>query len=186
MAVETSVPVLEEDRPEYAAKREELREHGIRYVLASAPFLVKVFCTNRDTEFVFEFRAHERETCFRLAGGRGLLRLREIGVERGEEVRRVKEGEKLKRILHGLAGAALDCFAQEPVTSPHRFGKLENVLLAPHSIAWTHELFRDIGAMASQSMIDLAHGRRPHGVINPEVFDHPAFQEKWNRLKVAS
>ncbi len=85
-----------------------------------------------------------------------------------------------------IAGAALDCFDNEPITAPSRFGSLENVLLAPHSIAWTHEIFRDIGAVASGSMIDLARGRRPHGVINPEVFEQPAFQKKWERLKVIS
>jgi len=35
VAVQTSISVLAEDRPEYAAKREELREQGIRYCLAS-------------------------------------------------------------------------------------------------------------------------------------------------------
>ena len=35
MAVETIPPVLAEDRPEYEAKREELRERGIRYCLAA-------------------------------------------------------------------------------------------------------------------------------------------------------
>jgi glutamine synthetase len=35
MAVQTTIPVLAEDRPEYAAKREELREQGIRYCLAA-------------------------------------------------------------------------------------------------------------------------------------------------------
>ena len=80
-----------------------------------------------------------------------------------------------------LAGAALDCFAQEPVTTPHRFGELENVLLAPHSIAWTNELFRDIGRAACQGMIDLSQKRRPRGVLNPEVFDRSGFQEKWMR-----
>jgi glutamine synthetase len=35
MAVETGTGVLAEDRPEYAAKREELRDRGIRYVLAA-------------------------------------------------------------------------------------------------------------------------------------------------------
>src|SRR5206468_11271939 len=29
-----------------------------------------------------------------------------------------------------IAGAAIDCFAHEPVTAPHRFGELDNVLLA--------------------------------------------------------
>jgi phosphoglycerate dehydrogenase-like enzyme len=81
-----------------------------------------------------------------------------------------------------IAGAAIDCFAQEPVTSPHRFGQLDNVLLAPHSIAWTDELFRDIGQMVCQGMVDLSSGRRPHGVVNPEVFDRPGFEAKWARL----
>jgi phosphoglycerate dehydrogenase-like enzyme len=81
-----------------------------------------------------------------------------------------------------IAGAAIDCFAQEPVAAPHRLGELDNVLLAPHSIAWTNELFRDIGRMACQGMVDLARRRRPHGLVNPEVFDRPAFQDKWTRL----
>src|SRR5439155_621197 len=82
-----------------------------------------------------------------------------------------------------IAGAAIDCFAQEPVTSPHRFGELENVLLAPHSIAWTDELFRDIGRAACQVMVDLSLGRQPRGVLNPEVFDQPAFKTKWARYQ---
>ncbi len=81
-----------------------------------------------------------------------------------------------------IAGAALDCFTQEPVTAPSRFANLENVLLAPHSIAWTDELFRDIGRSASQVMVDLSMGKQPRGVINPEVFERPVFQEKWKRL----
>ena len=82
-----------------------------------------------------------------------------------------------------IAGAALDCFENEPVTQPHRFRFLPNVLLAPHSIAWTHELFRDIGRAACQGMVDLANGKRPRGCVNPEVFDRPGFHEKWSRLQ---
>src|SRR6185295_7248086 len=82
-----------------------------------------------------------------------------------------------------IAGAALDCFAQEPVTSPHRFGELDNVLLAPHSIAWTDELFRDIGRAACQVMVDLSLGTKPRGILNPEVFDRPGFKAKWKRLR---
>ena len=80
-----------------------------------------------------------------------------------------------------LSGAAIDCFAQEPVTAPHRFADLDNVLLAPHCIAWTEELFRDIGQAACQVMVDLSLGKRPRGVLNPEVFDKPGFQQKWRR-----
>lgn len=85
-----------------------------------------------------------------------------------------------------IAGAALDCFSEEPFTSLERFEGLENILLAPHSIAWTHELFRDIGNTACQSLIDLALGRRPSGIVNPEVFDRPCFQEKWKRLTLSN
>jgi phosphoglycerate dehydrogenase-like enzyme len=82
-----------------------------------------------------------------------------------------------------IAGAALDVFATEPATEPHRFAALDNVLLAPHSIAWTEELFRDIGRAACRGMLDLSLGRRPAGVVNPEVFERPTFQAKWRRLR---
>ena len=84
-----------------------------------------------------------------------------------------------------IAGAAIDSFVGEPVTSPHRLGDLENVLLAPHSIAWTDELFRDIGQAVCQGMLDLAYGRKPQkGVLNPEVLKRVGFQEKWRRLRI--
>ena len=91
--------------------------------------------------------------------------------------------ETLKQ--HRIAGAAIDCFAQEPVTSPHPLGELDNVLLAPHCIAWTDELFRDIGRAACQVMVDLSLGRQPQGAINPEVFDRPGFKSKWAEFQHA-
>ncbi|MBC8353996.1 MAG: dehydrogenase [Planctomycetes bacterium] len=81
-----------------------------------------------------------------------------------------------------IAGAALDCFEDEPITEPHRFAEFENVILAPHSVAWTAELFRDIGRTACQSMLDLSIGKRPKGVLNPELFDRESFREKWMRV----
>ena len=82
-----------------------------------------------------------------------------------------------------IAGAALDCFALEPVVEPQRFGQFDSVLLAPHSVAWTDELFRDIGLAVCQGMVDLSLGMRPRGVVNPEVFQRGGFQEKWSRLQ---
>jgi phosphoglycerate dehydrogenase-like enzyme len=81
-----------------------------------------------------------------------------------------------------IAGAALDCFDREPLTSPPAFAAFDNVLLAPHSIAWTDELFRDIGRAVCRGMIDLSEGRVPRGVVNPEVLDRPTFRAKWKRL----
>ena len=85
-----------------------------------------------------------------------------------------------------IGGAALDTFVGEPLTTPPRFSRLDNVLLALHCIGFTHELFRDIGRVACQSMIDLAQGKKPWGVLNPEVFERPAFQEKWKRLRYST
>ena len=82
-----------------------------------------------------------------------------------------------------IAGAALDCFAIEPSVGPHPLGALDNVLLAPHCIAWTDELFRDIGRAVCQGMVDLSRGEKPRGVVNPQVFERPGFREKWARLR---
>lgn len=81
-----------------------------------------------------------------------------------------------------IAGAALDCFEIEPVVEPHRFGECDNVILAPHSIAWTAELFRDIGRTVCRSMLDLSIGRRAQGVLNPQLFDSDQFRAKWSRI----
>lgn len=81
-----------------------------------------------------------------------------------------------------IAGAAVDVFATEPLHSPPRLAELDNVLLAPHSIAWTDELFRDIGRAACTALLDLSLGRKPRGVVNPEVFDRPGFRAKWARF----
>ena len=81
-----------------------------------------------------------------------------------------------------LAGAALDCFTEEPVLQPSRFARFDNVLLAPHSVAWTDELFRDIGRMACRSLLDVSLGRRPHGLLNPDLLHQPAFRRRWSRI----
>lgn len=81
-----------------------------------------------------------------------------------------------------IAGAALDCFSVEPVVEPTPLMQLDNVLLAPHSIAWTNELFRDIGRTACRGILDLHTGRLPHGIINREILDRPSFHAKWSRL----
>jgi phosphoglycerate dehydrogenase-like enzyme len=120
---------------------------------------------------------------------RGLIGAREIGLMKADAYLLntarggiVDEDALFDALKNGrIGGAALDCFAQEPVLQPNRFATLDNVLLAPHSIAWTEELFRDIGRAAAQVMVDLSLGRKPRGVLNPEVFDQPGFQAKWRR-----
>jgi phosphoglycerate dehydrogenase-like enzyme len=84
-----------------------------------------------------------------------------------------------------IAGAAIDCFVGEPLTAPPSFADLENVLLAPHAIAWTDGMFRDMGRTALRTILDLRQGRKPAGIVNPEVLERPRFQDKWRRFCVA-
>ncbi len=122
-----------------------------------------------------------------LIGSRELVRMKPtaylLNTARGGIVDESALYEVLKE--QRIAGAALDCFQEEPPSTPPQFSELDNVLLAPHSIAWTHELFREIGRTACRSLVDLAQGQRPHGVVNSEVFDRPSFQDKWNRLRIS-
>lgn len=82
-----------------------------------------------------------------------------------------------------IAGAALDVFEREPVTAPPPLAELDNVLLAPHCIAWTEELFSGIGQTACQALVDLSHGKEPGGIVNPEVLARAGFQRKWARWR---
>lgn len=90
----------------------------------------------------------------------------------------------LEAALRGrrIAGAAIDCFEKEPLAIPPLFALFSNVLTAPHCIAWTEELFRDIGRTVCRGMLDLAAGRVPRGVVNSEVLERPSFQAKWKRI----
>ncbi len=80
-----------------------------------------------------------------------------------------------------IAGAALDCHENEPMPPGHPISLLENVILAPHAIAWTNELFRDLGRKACSQVIDLSTGQIPDGVVNRAVLDRPGFKAKLAR-----
>lgn len=82
-----------------------------------------------------------------------------------------------------IAGAALDVYETEPVKAGHPLAELDNVILAPHSIAWTNELFRDIGRMSCQIAGKLAAGEIPPGIINKEVLERKGFKEKLARFR---
>jgi len=79
-----------------------------------------------------------------------------------------------------LAGAGIDVFEKEPVTEAgHPLAEFENVLLAPHSIAWTNELFRDIGRRACETVLAFSRGEPPERyVVNREVLQRDNFQKK--------
>ncbi len=72
-----------------------------------------------------------------------------------------------------IRGAALDVFEQEPIDPKDPLLELDNVIVAPHAICWTDELFLGVGRSAGQSVLDVAAGRIPKHIVNLEVLEHP-------------
>ena len=65
-----------------------------------------------------------------------------------------------------LAGAALDVFTQEPVDPANPLLGLDQVIVAPHAVGHTDELFRAALASASRSILEVAAGKLPAYAVN--------------------
>lgn len=84
-----------------------------------------------------------------------------------------------------IAGAGLDVFASEPLSAESPLTSMDNVILTSHSIAWTEELFRDMGRIDCEGALAIYRGEAPKNVVNPKVLTHPLFLEKLARYKEA-
>jgi D-3-phosphoglycerate dehydrogenase len=76
----------------------------------------------------------------------------------------------------GIAGAGLDVQEQEPPDVNDPLLKLDNVILAPHALCWTDQCFAGIGASAVKSVLDVASGHVPRGLVNRAVATHARWQ----------
>jgi phosphoglycerate dehydrogenase-like enzyme len=83
-----------------------------------------------------------------------------------------------------IAGAGLDVLDPEPPPTDARILSLPSVILAPHALAWTDQMFAAIGEGCIQSMRAVAHGEAPANVVNQAVLQSRAFRTKaarWQR-----
>lgn len=69
-----------------------------------------------------------------------------------------------------IAGAGIDVFDPEPPAADNPLFGLPNVVLSPHSAGLTVECVIRMATHAAQAIIDVLEGRKPEGVVNPEVF----------------
>jgi len=96
----------------------------------------------------------------------------------------VNEAALIEALQQGkIAGAALDVFEREPLSADSPLASMENVILTSHSIAWTEELFRDMGRMDCMGALAIFRGEAPPHVVNPQVLNNPEFLEKLARRK---
>ncbi|HVJ23601.1 MAG TPA: NAD(P)-dependent oxidoreductase, partial [Burkholderiales bacterium] len=72
-----------------------------------------------------------------------------------------------------IAGAGLDVFEQEPTPADNPILKLDNVIVAPHALCWTDEMFGNIARTAVGAIMAVHAGRRPEFVVNPAALAHP-------------
>ncbi|MBV7336990.1 dehydrogenase [Chloroflexi bacterium TSY] len=82
-----------------------------------------------------------------------------------------------------LAGAGLDVFEEEPIATGHPLVQMDNVILSPHALAWTDELYQDNGTEACQSILHILQGQLPPNVVNRDVIDRSGFQSKLTKLQ---
>jgi phosphoglycerate dehydrogenase-like enzyme len=96
----------------------------------------------------------------------------------------VREDDLVEALRAGrIAGAGLDVFAVEPVARDNPLLALDNVVLAPHALAWTHELARDNTLEACDQILAVFRGKAPASIVNREVLSSPLFQSKLANLR---
>ena len=82
-----------------------------------------------------------------------------------------------------IAGAGLDVQVPEPLPPDNPLTRLDNVVLTPHTLAWTDELYRLNGEGAAQNVLSVLAGEIPAAVVNRDVLDNALFQERLARFK---
>ena len=74
-----------------------------------------------------------------------------------------------------IAGAALDCFAVEPLPAASPLRGLPNVILTPHMIGHTIEAHHSLEVATRENLELILSGKPPRYVVNPAVL--PAWTE---------
>ncbi len=81
-----------------------------------------------------------------------------------------------------IAGAGLDVFEVEPLPAGDPLLDLDNVILTPHWLPATTDVWKATGLAMATGMFRAAQGQVPDHVVNREVLQRPGFQAKLARF----
>ncbi|MEL0221558.1 MAG: NAD(P)-dependent oxidoreductase [Deltaproteobacteria bacterium] len=97
----------------------------------------------------------------------------------------VVDQKALTKVLqeNRIAGAGLDVLEEEPPPMEEPILQLDNVILTPHALCWTDQCFAGNGAADVRAVLDVMHGRVPHGVVNREVLEQQGWQRKLDQYR---
>jgi D-3-phosphoglycerate dehydrogenase len=90
-----------------------------------------------------------------------------INAARGGIINEVDLYQALKSNV--IAGAGIDVFEKEP-PSDSPLLELENVVLTPHTAAFTYEGMNNMSVSIVEQIIDFCSGKKPRFTVNPQVF----------------
>ena len=77
-----------------------------------------------------------------------------------------------------IAGAGIDVFEREPPDADDPLLTLDNVIVTPHALCWTDQLFAGSGAADVRAVMAVMAGRVPTGIVNRDVVDRPGWKAR--------
>ena len=81
-----------------------------------------------------------------------------------------------------IAGAAIDVFEQEPTPADNPILKLDNIIVAPHSLAHTDQLRLTMWDEIVGQIKQIINGDMPKGLVNREVWESSNFQARYKKF----
>ncbi len=104
-----------------------------------------------------------------------------VNVARGELVDQAALVSALRE--RRIAGAGLDVYEVEPLPPGDPLLSLENVILTPHWLPATTDVWQATGRAMAEGMLRAARGEVPENVVNSEVLSRPGFRAKLARFQ---
>ena len=99
----------------------------------------------------------------------------------------VDEAALIKALQQGwIRGAGLDVFEQEPIPPDNPLLQMDNVIVTPHALGWTDEMFITMWNEILSQISQIIRGEVPEGLVNREVWHKSRFQSKMKKFQEAT